>query len=66
MGSLYDARLKIEKIIDSKKLDNFKTKGAIGLRSGVLIGFLKPGTPDDNAKLQKLREATQEVLGESI
>ncbi|MBI5893414.1 MAG: hypothetical protein HZB79_07170, partial [Deltaproteobacteria bacterium] len=44
----------------------FQTKGAIGLRAGVLLGFLKPDTPDDNTTMEKLKNAVKEILNESI
>lgn len=66
MGILYEAKVRIEKIIEQKKLDPFKTKGAIGLRAGILLGFLKPDTPDDNTTMEKLKNAVKEVLNETI
>ncbi len=66
MGKLYDARLAIEKIIDAKKLDAVKTKGEIGLKAGLMLAFINQSTPDDDAKLQKLKAAAKEVLHESI
>lgn len=66
MGQLYDLRVKIEKIIDEKKLDPFKTKGAIGLSSGIILTMVRPDMPDDPAMAQKLRAAAQEVLHVAI
>lgn len=62
MSQLYDLRIKIEKIIEEKKLDPFKTKGAITLKSGVLLGTLNPNSPDDPAKIEKVKAAAKEVL----
>ncbi len=66
MGKLYDARLKIEQIIDARKLDPVKTKGEIGLKAGLMLAFVNAGTPDDDTKLARLKGAVKEVLGENI
>lgn len=66
MGQLNDARIKIEKIIEAKKLDPIKTKGQIGLKAGLMLAFVNAGTPDDSAKLEKLKLAVKEVLNETI
>lgn len=66
MGWLYDARQKIEKAIDEKKLDPVKVKGAIGLKAGFLISMISQSTADDPAKADKLKKAAQEVLGLSL
>ncbi len=66
MGTLYDAKVRIEKFIEQKKLDPFQTKGAIGLRAGILLGFLRPDTPDDNVTMEKLKNAVREILNESL
>lgn len=66
MGNLYDAKIKIDKIIEEKKLDPFQIKGAIGLKAGLLVGFLRPDTPDDTTTLEQLRRAVKEILNESI
>lgn len=66
MGKLYDARIKIERIIEEKNLDPFMTKGKIGLKSALVVTALSPDTPDDDVKLGKLREAVKEVLNETI
>lgn len=62
MGQLYDLRMKIEQVIEDQKLDAFRIKGAIGLSSGVVFAMVRPDTPDDPTKVQKLREAAREVL----
>lgn len=66
MGELYEAKLKIEKIIEDKRLDPIKTKGEIGLRVGIMLGFINTNTPDNDFKLKLLKNAVQEILGESI
>jgi hypothetical protein len=62
VGALYDARVKIEAIIKEKNLSESQVKGAIGLKSGVLLALIQPDTPDDAAKLDKLKAAVKEVL----
>ena len=66
MGALYETKVMIDKIIEQKKLDPFQTKGAIGLRAGILLGFLRPDTPDDNITMEKLKNAVREILHENI
>ena len=63
MGALFDARQKIESAIQQKGLDAAQIKGAIGLKTGVLLNLLSANTPDDPAKLAKLKQAAADVLG---
>lgn len=62
MGQLYDAKVKAESIIAQKRLDGAETKGKLSLRSGVLFALIRPDTPDDPAKLEKLRAAARQIL----
>ena len=66
MGQLYDAKVKLEKIIEQKKLDGAETKGKLSLKSGLLFALIRPETPDDAVKLDKLRAAVRNVLGVEI
>ena len=66
MGKLYDARMRIDKIIQQKNLDVFKTRGAINLKTGIMISMINESTPDDEAKLQKIKSAVLDILGVSI
>lgn len=66
MGNLYDLKQKIESVIEVKKMDVVKTRGQIGLKAGLMLAFINPNTPDDNMKLEKLRTAAREVLGEIV
>ena len=66
MGKLYDAKQKIEKTIADKGLNAHEVNGAISLKSGLIMVFIKPDTADDEAKLQKLRNAAKEVLNLAI
>jgi hypothetical protein len=66
MGKLYDTVAAIQKAIDASGQDPVKARGNIGLKSGVLISLVKPDTPDDPAKIDKLKAAAKEVLGVSV
>jgi hypothetical protein len=62
VGQLFDSRSRLDQLIRERKLDQIKVYGDIGLRAGFLVSLLRPATPDDEAKLQKFRQAAQEVL----
>jgi len=66
MGKLFETRERIDRIIAARKLDPFKTRGAIGMRIGFLVSLITAETPDDEVKLTKLRAAAEEVLGEKV
>jgi hypothetical protein len=63
MGALFEAKQKIDLVIQQKGLDPAQIKGAIGLKTGILLNLLNANTPDDPAKLAKLKQAAAEVLG---
>jgi hypothetical protein len=62
MSVLYEIRMKIEKTIQQKKLDEHQIRGAIGLRCGLLLNFITPDTPDDPAAVERLKRAVLDVL----
>ena len=62
MSQLYDMKLLIEQKIKDDKLDAPQVKGKIGLRCGTVLAFISPTTPDDPAKVAKLKTAVKEVL----
>jgi hypothetical protein len=66
MSQLYDMKLRIEQKIKSDGLDEKEIKGKIGLKSGTLLAFLKPDTPDNPAAVAKLKAAAAEVLKLSL
>lgn len=66
MSQLYDMRMEIEAKIKSSGMDAMDVKGKIGLRSGKLLAFITPTTPDDPASIAKLRAAAKEVLNLSL
>jgi hypothetical protein len=63
MSRLYDAKVALEKVVREKGLDPIEIGGKVSLKSGVLLAFVRPDTPDDAAKLEKLRAAVRQVLG---
>ena len=62
MSQLYDMKLLIEQKIKDGKFDAAEVKGKIGLRSGTVLAFISATTPDDPAKVAKLKNAAKEVL----
>jgi hypothetical protein len=66
MGQLYDAKLKVEQIIREKKLNESETKGALSLKSGLLLALIRQDTPDDSVKLEKLRAAARALFKTEI
>jgi hypothetical protein len=66
MGKLYDAKVRLEQVIREKRLDEAEVKGSLSLKSGVLLALVRPETPDDPAKLEKLRAAARLVLKAEI
>jgi hypothetical protein len=62
MGMLYDLRSKIEKVIEDRKLDASTVRGKITLQTGFLISLVTAATPDDSAKIEKLKKAAADVL----
>lgn len=66
MGKLYDAKMMIQKVIEQRSLDMASTNGSIGLKAGVLLALVKPETPDDPVKIEKLKSAAKEVLGITV
>jgi hypothetical protein len=66
MGKLYDAKVRLEELIRERKLDEAAVKGSLSLKSGVLLALVRPETPDDPAKLEKLRAAARQVLAAEL
>jgi hypothetical protein len=62
VSQLYDLKVLIENKIKTDGLDAMDVKGKIGLRSGRMLAFITPGTPDDPEAVAKLRKAVKEVL----
>ena len=66
MGKLFFIKEEIEKTISDQKLDRFTVLGQIGFKSGQLLSLLRPETPDDLEKIEKLQRAAKEVLDISL
>ena len=47
-------------------MDPFKTKGMISMRTGFLLSFISPEDPDDDERLEQLKQVVFEVFGERI
>jgi hypothetical protein len=62
VSKLYDLKVLIENKIKADGLDAVAVKGKIGLRSGRMLAFISPDTPDEPAAVAKLRQAAKEVL----
>ncbi len=62
MSQLYDLRMLIENKIKTDSLDAMEVKGKIGLRSGRMLAFITPTTPDDPEAVAKLKQAVKDVL----
>jgi hypothetical protein len=63
MSKLYDARLKVEKLLtEQKQADVTELRGKIGMKIGFLLSLVTPTSPDDAARLERLRKAVEEVL----
>lgn len=62
MGQTYEAKRKVEQVIAERRLNEAEVKGKLSLKSGMLLAFIKPDSPDDPVKLEKLRAAARELL----
>ncbi len=63
-SKLHALVLRINQVIERKKLEPFSTRGEIALQAGFGLGFIDAETPDDPEKLTKLEAAASAVLGE--
>lgn len=62
MSQTYEAKRKVEQVIADRRLNEAEVKGKLSLKSGMLLAFIKPDSPDDPVKLEKLRAAARELL----
>ena len=62
MSQLNDMKLQIEDKIRADGLNATEIKGKLGLRSGKLLAFITPSTPDDPQTIVKLKQAAKEIL----
>jgi hypothetical protein len=63
MGKLYEMSQAVQKHIESRGLDIYKSRGQLAMRCGFLVALIAPDDPDDPEKIQALRSAAKEVLG---
>lgn len=66
MGRLYDMKLAIEDVIARKGVEEYVTKGKISAQAGFVLSLVKRDGPDDPVKIERLRTAVFEVLGEQL
>jgi hypothetical protein len=66
VGQLYEAVRTIDRVAAAKGLDSNEVRGRIGMKAGFFLLIIKPDTPDDSEKLNALREAAEDVLGERM
>ncbi len=66
MSQTYQAKLKVEQIIQERRLNEAEVKGKLSLKAGMLLAFVKPDSADDPVKLEKLRAAARELLHAEI
>ncbi len=65
-AQLHETVQRINAAIQRKKLDPFKIRGQIAMKAGFALDLIDADTPDDPAKLQKLKAAASAVLGEPV
>jgi predicted regulator of Ras-like GTPase activity (Roadblock/LC7/MglB family) len=65
-GRLFQTVQRIDLAIARRKLDPFRTRGAIVLKAGFGLGCIDQDTPDDATMLSKLEAAAFAVLGEKV
>lgn len=63
-GRLYQLVQRIEQVISRKRLDPFRTRGAISMAAGFGLRCIDTDTPDDPDMLARLEAAALSVLGE--
>lgn len=66
MGRLYEMVQRTDELIRAKGLPFARTKGLVVIRAGFSLVLIEPTTPDDPAKIARLREAIRAVLGEAL
>ncbi len=65
-GALWALVQRIDALIERRRLDAFKVRGAIAMRAGFGLGFIDAETPDDPEKISKLQAAAAAVLGQQV
>lgn len=62
-GALHHLVQEIDAAIERSGGDRYKLRGRIALMAGFALDLVDPDSPDDAAKLQKLKQAATVVLG---
>jgi hypothetical protein len=62
MGVLFDLKSKVDHAINERKLDGATVRGQFSLHTGFLLSLISPSTPDDPARIEKLKKAAMTVL----
>lgn len=65
-GRLWEAVQRINALIERSGEDPYKLRGKIALKAGFSLDLVDPETPDDPARLQKLKAAASAVLGQPV
>jgi predicted regulator of Ras-like GTPase activity (Roadblock/LC7/MglB family) len=65
-GLLWQTVERIQVLIERSGQDPYRLRGQIALKAGFTLDLVEPDTPDDPARLQKLRAAALAVLGQPV
>jgi len=65
-GRLWEMVQRVQALIERSGQDPIILRGKIALKAGFSLDLVEPGSPDDPAKLQKLRAAANTVLGQPV
>jgi len=66
MGQLYEMVQRLDHLIQRKGLPFAKTKGLVVIKAGFSLVLIEPSTPDDPARIEKLRAAVRDVVGDDV
>ncbi|MBI5066610.1 MAG: hypothetical protein HZB56_00100 [Deltaproteobacteria bacterium] len=65
-GRLWETVQRVNALIERSGEEPFKLRGKIALKAGFSLDLIDADTPDDPARLQKLRAAASAVLGQPV
>lgn len=66
MSQLYEMVQRLDQLIQRKGLPFARTKGLVVIKAGFSLVLIEPTTPDDPVRIEKLRAAVKDVIGESL
>ena len=66
MCQLYEMVQQLDQLIQRKGLPFARTKGLVVIKAGFSLVLVDPSTPDDPSKIEKLRTAVKEIVGEKL